>query len=83
MIGPKLERIRVEGGPAGMQLGPMTCSTNAGGVRTWSSPDTDTLIKEADERAKTWLGHGRLKTRVELANEEAKRLVEEALKGKV
>jgi hypothetical protein len=53
MIGPKIERIRVEGGPGGVAPGPMTSSTNAGGVRTWSSPDTDMLIKESAERAKT------------------------------
>jgi hypothetical protein len=84
MIGPRIERIRVEGGPAGMQPGPLTCSTNAGGVQTWSSPDTDMLIKGADERLKSspWLGPGRVKTRTEIATEEAKRLVEEALKAK-
>jgi hypothetical protein len=83
-IGPKLQRIRVEGGPAGMQPGPMTCSTNAGGVRTWSSPDTDMLIKGADERAKTspWVTSGLHKTEAERAEEEAKRLVEMLVKAR-
>jgi hypothetical protein len=64
----------------GVEPGPVVETVNDGGVTCWSSVNTKALLEEADLLTKTspWVtdGRGRVKTKAEKANEEAKRRVE-------
>jgi hypothetical protein len=87
MIGPKVQRIRVEGStaadfaaasPAEVTVNPET------GIATHRSAGTTQLAKDAEKLMETspWVVSGRHKTRSDLVNEEARRIIDMAVKAK-
>jgi hypothetical protein len=83
-IEPAANRIRIDAPTAADLAAAPSAEVTVNpetGIVTYRSAGVARLLKEADERAKDWLGPGRYKSRTEVLTEEAKRLVDGVFKG--